>query len=138
MILLPVPASDLDRLWPLVLPFAEQMERRFPDDWPASETLRQARETLQLWLVLEPAERTVYAAVGTTIVLKPTGKRVFRVKWAAGRQMRRWVHLVNDFDAVARDNDCTGIEIDPGSRGGWRRFLPGWRARPTLIMSKEL
>lgn len=138
MILFPVPRESLSDWWPVVLPFAEIMAKRFPDDWPTEETLRQARETLALWLVLEPVERTAYAAAGTTILLKPTGKRVFRVKWVAGRQVRRWAHLVDEFDDVARLNDCTAIEIDPGSRGGWQRFLPGWRARPTLSMTKEL
>lgn len=138
MILFPVPRESLSDWWPVVLPFAEIMAKRFPDDWPTEETLRQARDTLALWLALEPEERTAYAAAGTKIIRKPSGKTVLVIRWCAGRQVDRWAHLLRGFEDYGRENGCTAIEIEPGSRAGWKRAFPDYRARPSVMLTKEL
>lgn len=137
--LIAIPLRDLAHFWPLVLPFAEQMAQRFPDDWPAAEILRQAEVgTLQLWLAIDPASRTPLAAAGTRIGDKPSGRRVMAIAWLAGRDRRRWLPLLAELEACARLNRCAAIEIEPQSRAGWQRALPGYRARPTVHLSKEL
>ncbi len=136
MILLPV--EDIEQGWPLVLPFAEQMARRFPDDWPPDETLRQARSgLLRLWLALEDGQGFV-AAAGTKIILKPSGKRVCLIRWCAGNDVDAFLPLIRGLEDNARSQGCDLIEIDPGSRAGWARMLPDYRARPSVMLQKEL
>jgi len=139
VILYPVPLEALERWWPIILPFAEQMASRFPDDWPVNETLRQARgDYLKIWVALDPDTRRIWAAAGTKILIKASGKRVLAIRWLAGKQRHRWLHLLQELENYGRFNGCTEILIEPGSRAGWQKVLPGYRERPTIQLTKSL
>ncbi len=49
--------------------------------------------------------------------------RVFNLAQCAGDEMVRWVHLVNEFEDIARQLGCTQIEVV--GRSAWGRVL-GW------------
>ena len=139
MILYPVPLERLDDWLPLIRPFAEQMARRFPDDWPVQETLRQARSgVLQLWLALDDEAGVAVAAAGTKIVTKASGKDVLALRWLAGSGRERWLPLLPGLEDYGRQNGCTEILIEPGSRAGWQKALPDYRATPTVQLTKRL
>jgi hypothetical protein len=135
---IPLPAELLGEWWPHVAGYAEQMATRFPDDWPTEETKRQAGNgTLVLWLVWDKASRERFGAIGTHIHLKPSGRRILSVSWAAGRQHRKWARLADDvIAAYGRANGCQVMAIE--GRGGWARAVDGYRSRPWSILTKEL
>lgn len=137
MRLVPVPAGKVVDWWPLILPFAEQMAERFPDDWPPEETLRQAREGfLKLWLARDEEHQIFVACAGTKLIEKPTGRRAMLIRWCAGAG--DFLPLIRGLEDDAKRQGCTLIEIDPGSRGGWARKLPDYQARPSVMLRKEL
>ena len=139
MRLLSVPPDSIDAWWPLVLPFAEKMAERFPDDWPTFETLRQARSgLLRLWLAHDEGSKSFVAAAGTKLIRKPSGKLVIAIRWCAGNGLGDFLPLIRGIEADGKAQGCTAIEIDPGSRAGWARALPDYRARPSVMLTKAL
>ncbi len=138
MKLVPLPAVLFGEWWPHVVPYAEQMASRFPDDWPVEETARQARDgTLVLWMVWDEDCWEHLGAIGTHIMVKPSGKRVLSISWAAGRQHRKWARLAADILAEhGRKEACSVIAIE--GRGGWLRSLDWYRPQRWSILTKEL
>lgn len=139
MILVPVAAEDVNLWWHRIEPFARQMAERWPDDWPTDETLRQARSgMLRLWLAYDEGSKSFVAAAGTKLVLKPSGRKAMIIRWCAGMDAERFVSVRRGIEADAKAQGCDLIEIDPGSRAGWARLLPDYRARPSVMLTKEL
>lgn len=137
MILVPLPPPQLAVAWPLARPFAEQMARRFPDDWPLPEILRRAAAgTLLLWLAFEPAEGRAHGLVGTEISLKPSGRRVLSVSLAASDALQRSIHLLAELERHGARHGCHYAEVR--GRAGWARLLPDYRATRDVLLRKDL
>lgn len=136
MILIPLPPGRLEAAWPLALPFAEDMARRFPDDWPVAEILRQARRgTLLLWLVFAPQEGRAHGLVGTEVNDKPGGRRVLSVALAAGDALDRSLHLLGTLERHGAAHGCDAVEIR--GRPGWARLFPDYRATRDILLRKD-
>lgn len=138
MNLVALPPDKIEEAREVILPFAEQMHRRFPDDWPIEETVRQGIEKeIVLWVVWEPSEKKAYGLVGTKLVEKPSGKRVFIVVMAAGHDHDRWVHLIDVLIAEARKQHCKAIQTEGRD---WSHQLAerGFQRRRECLLTKEL
>lgn len=138
MNLLPLPAELLSEWWPVVSTYAAQMERRFPDDWPVAETLRQASNgTLVLWLVWDQDSHEHFGAIGTHIHVKPSGRKLLSLSWAAGRQHGKWARMAADtLEAYGRKEGCSRAVIE--GRAGWSRALQGYDPQRWAVLTKEL
>lgn len=138
MILFALPPARIDEWWAVVEPYARQMERRFPDDWPIAETRRQASSAaLVLWLVWEPETQTSFGAIGTQIHVKPSGRKLLSISWAAGREHGKWARMASDtLDAYGRETGCTEAVIE--GRAGWARAVEGYQPKRWSILVKEL
>lgn len=135
----PIPQGRLAALWPALLPFAEKLAARFPDDWPVAELRRQAAAgELVLWLAYDRAALTPLALMGTDLFTHPSGRRSLRVRMTAGEGHARWVRAAERVAvAHARANGCARIEIDE-ARDGWSRALPDYRRVRRSTLTKEL
>lgn len=114
------------------------MALRFPDDWPIEETERQAKDgSLLLWMVWDDDRTEHLGAVGTHVMVKPSGKRLVSISWAAGREHRKWARMAADaLEEYARQQNCTTIAIE--GRGGWLRSVEGYRPVKWSVLAKEL
>lgn len=138
MNLIPLPAELFADWWPHVSSYAAQMEKRFPDDWPVAETQKQAGNgSLLLWLVWDQGTREHFGAVGTHIHIKPSGRKLLSISWAAGRDHGKWARMAADtLEAYGREQGCTLSVIE--GRGGWARPLEGYRPKRWSVLTKEI
>ena len=137
MQLIPVPPDRIAGLWPLILPFAEQMAERFPDDWPPPELRRRAERGLTLlWLVRPPDAIAPIGLVGTEIHPKPSGRRGLVIVCAAGSDHRRALAVMPELERYGASLGCNFVEIR--GRSGWGRHLEDYRATPGVVLKKEL
>ena len=137
MILVRIPRAALARLWPVIAPFAEKMAAEMPDDWPPAELYRRAAAgILTLWAGWSPDEKAVVAIAGTEIHRKPSGRTGLVIAMTAGSERRKWIHLVAELERFGADCGCDFVEIR--GRPGWARLLPEYRAKPGVVLTKEL
>lgn len=137
MQLIPVPPDRIAALWPVILPFAEQMAARFPDDWPPAELRRRAEAgLLVLWLIRPPEGGAPNALVGTEIHAKPSGRRALSIAFAAGGDHLRSLAVVPALERYGAAMGCDFVEIR--GRAGWGRHLTDYRATPGVILKKDL
>jgi len=132
-----LPPAAVLKAWPAILPFLEQIEAEFPDDWPVHYLAQRIINGLmQIWAVWD--ETGVVAVIGAEIGTKATGKRVLDVRIASGRDRHLWVPMVRDrLEAEARKLNCALITFD--GRAGWSRDdLPDYAKRRFITARKEL
>lgn len=131
-----VQTDELEGLWPSVLPWLEglieevSLARMTPDDWKK----RIEENEAQLFVVWADLERKPLAVFVTQMDDYPRA-RVLSIPLLAGRERKRWEHLLHDVEAWARRSGCTQVEI-PG-RPGWGRIYPEYEARHVVFV-KEL
>lgn len=138
MILFALPPAQVAEWWPVVVGYASQMELRFPDDWPIAETRRQAEAAkLVLWLVWDAELHEHFGAVGTHIHVKPSGRKLLSISWAAGREHGKWARMAADtLEAHGRAEGCVASVIE--GRVGWARALEGYRPQRWAVLTKDL
>lgn len=137
MILRHIERNEVADAWPLIEPFAIQMQERFPDDWPLHETIRRSTEgDMFLWLVWSEDEGYPYAVIGTEVQVTASGKRRLTIMQAAGKDHRKWAQMaVERLEAHARGNHCAELKID--GRSGWEAALPHYKALRWVTLTKE-
>lgn len=135
-------ALELDHLrqaWWRLQPFAEQLAERYPDDWPPGEIQRAAiAGGILVWILWDPEANEALGMLGTTVAVKASGRRVCRVRFAAGHDFRRWIGVAREaVEAFAAHNGCSRVEICQ-PRDGWARALPDYTASHQLALTKEI
>jgi hypothetical protein len=85
-----------------------------------------------LWLAW--SGRAIEAAAATILINCDTA-RVCVITACGGREMKRWLPLLDEIEAYARREGCTRMRIF--GRKGWRRVLDGY-AQKYIIMDKDL
>lgn len=138
MILHPIPAAELDRWWPVILPFVNQMAERFPDDWPAHEQYRAAEaEQIVLWAILDEDHHKALGIFATRKQQLPSGRWCMSIPICAGNDHKLWQTEVREHvERMARMNDCTIVESV--GRPGWLREAPGFKPIWVGLFRKEL
>jgi hypothetical protein len=72
----------------------------------------------------------IEAAAATILINSDLGK-VCVITLCAGRDMKRWLKLIDRIEAYARDEGCIRLRIF--GRKGWLRVLEGFEARHVVI-----
>jgi hypothetical protein len=126
--------------WPKLVGYCLQMERRFPDDWPVAEFVRQVEAgELVPWLAYDEETNKHYALVGTTLKLKASGRLFLTVPFAAGTEHHLWTPTgMPVLEEFARQRNA--VAVDVYGRAGWGRQLGplGFRALAMAQFRKEL
>lgn len=78
--------------------------------------------------------RTVESAAATILIDSEIG-RVCVITVCGGSDMKRWLPLIDQIEAYARDEGCKRVRIF--GRKGWLYVLDGYEERH-IIMDKEL
>lgn len=138
MILRPIARNEVADVWPVIEPFALQMEARFPDDWPIGETIRRATSgDMLLWLIWSDDEGRAYGVIGTEVQATASGKRILHAIMTAGYDHEKWAHEAERrLMAHARGNGCTECRIS--GRPGWAKAFPDWTIQRSVTMTKEV
>ncbi len=127
-----ISSRDVREAWPaakvLLLPAISRSLGRYDE---ASVLKGILDKDMQLWMAV--AEVPLAAAV-TQINVWPTGLRTCRMILAGGKEMERWVHMMDHVAEWAKSMDCRYLEI--GGRDGWQRVF-GWR-KTAIELVKDL
>jgi hypothetical protein len=129
------------RVWPHVEALLERaMERGGVCDFEELEQ-RVWRGQALLWIAWGPApahastsaqqggERILCAVV--TAIGIANGRKLCTIVACGGEQRTRWLHLLDQIEAYARDEGCAAMVIV--GRRGWERALPEWRRRAVIL-----
>lgn len=127
-----VEPARIHEIWPHVRPLLEKASRAtglnafadFEADILAGRSL--------VWIAWDGC--TIEAAAATVLINSDIGK-VCVITLCAGRAMPRWLRLIEQIEAYAKDEGCARIRIF--GRKGWLRVLDGFEARH-VVMDKEL
>lgn len=93
-------------------------------DTPARMYRRVMNGEADLWCVFDDGGMLAAALAGIA------GNRAV-INAIGGRDMPRWVHLLDEFESLARQHGLTEIEIE--GREGWLRALRGYRKKRVII-----
>jgi hypothetical protein len=85
-----------------------------------------------LWIAWDG--RTIEAAATTVLIRSETGK-VCIITACGGRDMKRWLPLIDQIEIYARAEGCRRVRIF--GRKGWLRVLKGFEQKH-IIMDKDL
>ena len=126
--LVQIPLDLVHFFWAEAEPYLRQAHRRGHSDSPEKLLARLYAEECDLWVVsvdCEVAAAAVTGVQGDTVSIESCG----------GRKMSNWVHLLAEFEALARTHGKTIIEIK--GRKGWERVLPGYHVQ-SVVLGKAL
>jgi len=71
------------------------------------------------------------------IHIKPSGRKLLSLSWAAGRDHGKWARMAADtLEAYGRAEGCTLSVIE--GRVGWARALEGYQPKRWSVLTKEL
>ena len=130
--LVPVELPYIDKVWPIVHPFAKRaMKWCRGEDTPEAFLEDAKRAQAQIWLVTD--RTSVIAACGTSLDTKRDGVRVLNVRWMAGKGFRDWIHLGDRVKAWAVEHGCRSVYYR--GRPGWQRIRP--QARVAGVIYEE-
>lgn len=120
----------VSQVWPDVHEFLSDAIQHCDGKWELID-VRRAIESkdMQLFVVMDGE---VKAAVVTQFNQYPA-KKVLTVVFLGGRDMERWLHLIEELERWARDEGCDSMEVH--GRSGWERVL-GWEKVSTVIRKK--
>lgn len=117
--------SRWEEAWEHLSPAVERSLGRYDEDAILKALLRR---DMQLWLAV--SDRTIAAAV-TQINVWPTGMRTCRIVLAGGKEMDRWVYMMDLISEWARLQDCRYMEL--GGRPGWERVFDWKKTAVELV-----
>jgi hypothetical protein len=117
---LPVPASSVSGMWPLVRPHLDPSIAMSRGRYETDDVgILCARGHMQLWVALRDDE--VIGGMVTEIAQYPR-RRIARVVFAGGKALRSWYRLADEaVEDWGRAWGCTGLEA--GGRRGWGRLV---------------
>lgn len=127
-----VSRSQLDTVWPHVLPLLQRFESE--TQTMTVEVMRQKveRAEAQLWCY---AEDGIVLGVGLTEICEHSTGRFCRVWAIAGDLEPALVPIAEMVEEWARSLGCVAMEIN--GRKGWARKLPGYKVK-AYVIEKDL
>lgn len=123
--LVQIPAGMVGYFWPATEPLLQRVYERTGGDTPADYFNRLTGGKCDLWAILDDGELLaagITSTAGNTLVIEAIG----------GRDMPRWVGLIDEIGDMARRYGKTEIEIM--ARPGWQRVLARYGYSPRRIV----
>ena len=122
--------QQLEAVWPMVRPLMEEVAESYRGKQTV-ETLTSEilRGEVELWVVVEGNE--ILAIIGTQLCEEPSGMKTLFIKYADGRQMHKWLGMIDEFEAYARANGCEYVEMI--ARKGWTKRLKDYKMTHVLL-----
>lgn len=127
LICAPVPLEHLAQVWDDAAPHLQRAEKTAYGRMSLAD-LNQSllAGSHLLWVVYDPALRSIIAAFTTRIICYPQ-LRAMVVEWMGGARMREWIALAHEkIKLHAAENTCTQLEAE--GRNAWVRWATrvGW------------
>lgn len=128
--LVQVPYAAIGHVWPESERHLRRAYDRMGGDTPERMRERLDNREADLWCVYDGRYMLAAALAGIK-------GHTAVVNAVAGRDLSRWVHLLGEFETLAREHGLTDIEIE--GREGWVRALrrAGYRQK-RVILGKAL
>jgi len=123
-----IPRELIDHFWPYAEPYLRRAQERMGGATSQQLYERTKARKSDLWGVFVGPDMV---AAAITSVRDNTAY----VETVGGREMMNWVHLLGEFEHLAKLHGKTRIEIE--GRSGWARILPGYDCR-RVVLGKEL
>lgn len=130
-----VPPFLVPKIWPKAKDLIADSLKRSNSDFTADRIKEKIdRGDAQLWIIFNDK----ILAVGTTeLATLENGRKLCVVSTLAGEDMALWDHLWEQFEQLAREQRCNGIQVV--GRVGWFRYLRdrGFK-QPWVVLEKAL
>jgi len=128
--LIAIPSGEVAETWPLCAGFIESGLKG--SETTASDLYdRCVSGDALLWFAWSDH---LEAAAVTAVIDTPTGWKCVVVS-AGGKNMTRWLGLLDEIEAKAKENGCNGMRLY--GRKGWMRMLKDYRLS-RVILDKDL
>ncbi len=114
-------------IWPHVEALIKRAMQRGVSDFEELEQ-RIWRGQALLWIVWD-GER-ILAAVVTSLTIA-NDRKLCTIVACGGEHRSRWLHLLEEIEAYARDEGCAAMVIV--GRRGWERTLPAYKRRAVIL-----
>lgn len=119
-----IPAGRVAYYWHGAEPYFAAAHERMGGETPTQLFERCIKRTADLWCVFADGEML---AAGIASIRDKT----VRIETLGGRDVRAWVHLLAEFEDLARKHGMTAIEIE--GRAGWGRLFRSYRVKRTIF-----
>ncbi len=90
---------------------------------------------LALWVATDPNDFRNPLAVAVTRLEDWSGESVLRIVCLAGVERKRWLHLIERLEDLARFNGVSRVMWE--GRKGWARLLPDYQVE-RIVLGKRL
>lgn len=119
-----IQSADIENVWQIVADDIERFTARTGGRYDP-ETIKQSLKDRrrQLWTVWEG--RALLAVAVTEICVWDTGVKSLLLLGTAGRDFRKWFHLIEPLERFAVEKGCAFLEIC--GRKGWDRVHDNYK-----------
>ncbi len=135
MKLVQIPGDKAEEAWPLVQERIEDATKRSNGRFTSESILEEIKDSRQqLWVIWDDKKRDVRAVGVSQLLIYPSGLKIADVVILTGDGRKEWKHLVEEFEAWARREECGLIQMY--ARKGWAKELPDFRLSHVLLEKK--
>ncbi len=134
MKLLQIPPDITDQVWGTIVPMLEpSLERSRGTETPQTLLARIKTNHAQLWAVVEDQKpHTIRAAITTSLIDYPSGKRALMIEHLGGVNMEAWRDLKSEIEAWSVANGCSMSFC--WIRKGLIKHLPDYKLSHYVVM----
>lgn len=127
-----VPSTDIEEVWPDILPLVESAIPYAYGDYVADDFLKASKSAeMQCYIV---AEDKIKCVVFTEYCQYPQQK-VCMITLCAGHDMKDWVQYIERIATFAKKEQCQVLEIF--GRAGWEKVLPDFK-KTAIRLRREI
>lgn len=131
-ILYGISSANVDEVFPQIKPFLESSTQYSDGAFTPSDILKAVKQKeMQLWVVAK--DGIIYSAVITEVKLFPSEQHL-NILFLSGNQMTKWIHLIKDLIARAKENKCDAVKVY--GRRGWIKILNEYGFKESHVVLK--
>tara|TARA_R110000765_G_scaffold296180_1_gene391368 strand:+ start:163 stop:582 length:420 start_codon:yes stop_codon:yes gene_type:complete len=128
-----IPTENVEEAWKLVDKHIQQALERSGDHFSSSDIKTNClEESMQLWLGWDKDLDESHYCTAITQILKRPNSKICNIFIATGREMKKWVHVMDEIANWAESEECTHVES--WARPGWERVLKQYQFKKTHVL----
>jgi len=127
-----IPTDNIEQCWSLVDEHISNALKRSGNHYNSSDIKKNClNEMMQLWIGWDDNAKDSHYCTAITEILQRPNSKVLNIFIATGREMKKWVHVMDDLAEWAKLRDCTHMESH--ARLGWERVLKNYKFEKTHV-----
>ena len=128
-----IPTENVEEAWQLVDKHIQKALERSGEHYNSADIKNNCLENcMQLWLGWDNDEEKSHYCTAITQILKRPNSKVCNIFIATGREMKKWVHVMDEIAKWSDIQKCTHVES--WARPGWERVLKQYQFNKTHVL----